>query len=488
MPETILLRFSDYETDTIGAHLRVIAQYQMVWWGWWKKEHEPFPADVLQQVAATVPFDLGLVDRRERVFHVARCDELRLDPQGERTPSPDPERTPAYYRQSMHPTWLRLTAITPIAETEWIERFGGIPEGDPTLFWVEEEEGRRRIHPTLVIEGELESPGASILHISDLHYGEDHGFSTEGHAVGLGIPTMIDAICDRVEALDESIALVVVSGDLITKGREESYAQDVQPMLERLLDRLGLEKPHMVIVPGNHDIEIAPDELSPTPTQEYRHERRFRYFLRSFYGRDIHEIESLHRIRTAEDWHISVVGLNSVRLRTPDTKEYGYVGDRSEPLLQHVADTNEGRTVGQLAQESVLNIVALHHHLLPGELLTQPERNRPVSVTLDAGHLVSDCQAAGIHLVVHGHQHVPFLGSTSRARLVNGAWGGYIDPLFVIGGGSGGAASTRLPDEMRQNTFSIYRPGEGALAVRVEQFNPSVAATEYMRLNIPLTG
>jgi 3',5'-cyclic AMP phosphodiesterase CpdA len=242
----------------------------------------------------------------------------------------------------------------------------------------------------------------------------------------------------------------------------------------------------MVLIPGNHDIEIAADEISPRPTEEYKHERRFRDFLRSFYGEDIKEIESLRKYRTTNDWHVAVVGLNSVRLRTPETKEYGYVGDRSAPSLQRLQEANADRGTHELARERMLNVVTLHHHLLPGELLTRPEKNRPVSMTLDSGQVVADCQRAGVHLVLHGHQHIPFLGSTSRARRRNGDWEGHDDKLFVIGSGSTGASRERLSDELRNNTFGIYRAQGTSLHIRVEQFTPRMEAYVYMETDVHL--
>lgn len=486
MPRTLLLRFSDYETDTVGAHLRVISGSTHVWWGWWKKDHEPFPLDILQALAPAVPLEVGLIDRKSRRYYRATCEEMAFSGSGARLPSPETGLTPDYYQDSSHPAWFRLSSIAPISEPEWLELFGGFPEGDPSLFWVTDEESGPGIYPELEIPGEIETPGRSILHLSDLHFGEDHGFSTDDNVVGIDIPAMVDIICDRLDALGETIALVLVSGDLITKAGEESYSRDVQPMLERLLSRLQLEKDHIVIIPGNHDIEIAPDELSSTPTREYRHERRFRDFLRSFYGQDITEIESLRRVRTSDGWHISAVGLNSVRLRNPDTKEYGYVGHRSDPWLGRVKDQNYGRSLDELATDRVLNLVGLHHHLLPGELLTQPDKNRPVSLTLDAGRIVSDCQTSGVHLALHGHQHVPFLGSTSRARQDDGGWTGHVERLYVIGSGSSGAAMNRLSDELRENTFGVYQPQDGGIRVRVEQFNPTLTPRAYMEANIPL--
>jgi 3',5'-cyclic AMP phosphodiesterase CpdA len=486
MPDRLILRFSDYEIRTIGAHLEIIAARDHVWWGWWKKEHEAFPEEVIQQSSATLPTDIGLINRKSHEYYIASCSAIEVGTGGERIPTPEPEATPPYYNTSRHPIWFRFDSIKPVTPEQWIDRFVGVPEGDPTLFWIERDERTSLIFPRLEIADEVDTPGNTILHISDLHFGEDHAFSTAPDIGGVHNPTMVAQICHRVAELGVSVGVLIVSGDVITKAAETSYSTDAQPMLELMLQRLGLEKNHMVMVPGNHDVPLATEEASPTPTREYRHELRFRDFLRSFFAEDIREIESLKRFRTAEGWRLSFVGLNSARLRDPDTKEYGYVGHRAEPWLRRIREANSDRSVHDLAQQQMLNVVVLHHHLLPGELLCRPERDRPVSLTLDAGQMVANCQDAGVHLVLHGHQHIPFLGSTSRARRANGGWEGHGDSLFVIGSGSSGASSARLPDEMRENTFGLYTPSDQGLRVDVEEFNPSLTGRHYMQLTIPL--
>jgi 3',5'-cyclic AMP phosphodiesterase CpdA len=481
----LLLRFSDYETATIGAHLEMIAERERVWWGWWKKEHENFPGDILREASQLLPMDIGLVNRKGHRFYIASCDAMEVGPEGERIPSPDPDETPDYYRVSSHPVWFRFTGIKPTSIDDWLERFTGVPEGDPTLFWIDVDE-ERVIYPQLEIDESVDTSGAGILHVSDLHFGDDHAFARSRTDSGIHNPTMVDVVVDAVGQLGYSVGLVVVSGDLITKAAETSYSSEVQPMLEYLLERLGVGKEHVVIVPGNHDIPLATEEASPTPTREFRHELRFRDFLRSFYGSDLREIESLRRFRTAQGWQVNVVGLNSVRLRDPDTKEYGYIGHRADPWLRRVREMNSDRSTSELAEEQILNVAVLHHHILPGELICRPEKDRPVSLTLDAGKIVAECQDACMHLILHGHQHIPLIGSTSRARRVNGSWDGHADPLFVIGSGSTGAAASRLPDEMRQNTFGFYMPSERRIRVDVHEFNPSVEPRRFIQLEIPI--
>lgn len=331
--------------------------------------------------------------------------------------------------------------------------------------------------------GIVQTRGDSILHLSDLHFGADHGFTTAQRDDPIRELPLASIIAERIKSIpDCRIGVVVISGDIITEGNANGYP-DANMFLESLLKLLGLPKEHVVIVPGNHDIWLRNIEH---PTWDYQPEEPFRLFLRGFHGTLIAEIERLWAFRTPGGWNLSFVGLNSARPRAKETMDYGYVGsDRYEPWLQRMAGTNDGKSLIELAHEKRLNFAVLHHHLLPAGLVCKPEVSRPVSLTLDAGQLVADLQASGIHFALHGHQHVPFVGSTARARPVQNTWTGYEYPLFVIGSGSSGARVGRLWNEMRNNTLGIYTPRQNGFHVRMEEFNQSLKPRTFMELLIP---
>jgi 3',5'-cyclic AMP phosphodiesterase CpdA len=136
-----------------------------------------------------------------------------------------------------------------------------------------------------------------ILHVSDLHFGADHGFSldrgTEG--VSLDLRPLGDIIFERVSReLQVRIGVAVVSGDLITRGDANAYVH-ARIFLEHLLARLELGAQHCVIVPGNHDLWTMGVEH---PTRDYRHERSYRDFVDGFFGYKLQELERVRRYRT----------------------------------------------------------------------------------------------------------------------------------------------------------------------------------------------
>src|SRR5207248_5232044 len=129
-------------------------------------------------------------------------------------------------------------------------------------------------------------------------------------------------------------------------------------------------------LPGNHDINLLREK---TFTRTYEHERSFRNFLGAFYGeQDIRELDRVHRYRTPQGWDISVVALNSSRLRSLETRDYGYVGShRYRPLLEFVTDTL--RQTSELDPKKTLLIAAMHHHLVLIDEVVIPDQNRPIS-------------------------------------------------------------------------------------------------------------
>jgi hypothetical protein len=130
--------------------------------------------------------------------------------------------------------------------------------------------------------------------------------------------------------------------------------------------------------------------------------------MRSFYGQDMREIEQIRRVRTTDGWDLRFVCVNSARGREEAMKEYGYVGeDRYTPLLNRITASDEGALTDELIRANIFNIGVIHHHLVPTALHSWPQASRPVSLTLDAGAIIADFQAAGMHLVLQGHQHVP---------------------------------------------------------------------------------
>ena len=479
--DRLILRFSDRERDSIAAHGEVIGEKRYVWWGWWKKDHESFPpSGVLPEGQLDPPLEVGLLKRKpDEAFWIGTCTAV-TSLGGDRMDSPDSDATPSYYAQDRFPAWFKFAEFRRVSADEFVERFSGVPEADATLYWVEGPPERAKMLPELAPPRQFSTDGETILHLSDLHFGDYHAFDE-----GWEPKPMVEMVCERVEELGIRIGVVVVSGDLISRAKHESYPQ-AQQELEKLLGRLGLEKRHIVIVPGNHDIDLdeAADEKA---TRTYSHEKGFRDFLDAFYGAEVPEIETLTRYRTNEGWDLNFVGLNSVRLREPATKDFGYVGHRSRPWMKRLRELHDGKGATELTANRTINFAVLHHHLLPAN--REAPFSGPVSVTVDAAAIVEDCLNSAVHVALHGHQHYPFIANTLRVRASDeGAVLPFDSPLWVIGAGSCGARPEQLTNDLRENSFGIYTPVSDGLEVEIDKFNPTQSPTPFRRLTVPLAG
>jgi 3',5'-cyclic AMP phosphodiesterase CpdA len=482
--ETIVLRFYDFDYETIKEHLKIIDEKNFVWWAWWKKIQERWQGRALEEVASRCPIKIGLVNRTAKEFYEAKCEKVVFETSGSRIPSPDGEFTPNYYRHSIHPAWFKISSIEKIGEDDFERYFAEIPKGEPTLFVVE-----RKSSGLVLLDEEVREPntvktrGDAILHLSDIHFGEDHGYPS----VTKKSPTTAYSLAHTIGAIVESlgginIGMVVLSGDLLTRGDPEGYVV-AQNFLNDLLVKLRLGKEHVIIVPGNHDIAISDFQTAP---YQYEPEDPYRNFLKSFYGGGENRIERFQHFLSPAGWTMNFLSLNSSSIRKKDFMDYGYVGrDKYEPFLRILDNVNGERNAAELMAAKVLNFVVLHHHILPVQDVDLPEPERPVSIMLDAGQLVSSFQSSNIHFVLHGHQHVPFIGSTARVRRLKGAWLGCETPLTVLGSGSSGAKVERLFNVMRNNTLSIYTPKEDGLSILIQQFNPGISSEPYIDLKIP---
>lgn len=465
----LVLRFSNFERPTIDEHLAILSEPDntSVWWGWWKKRHEAFPA-ILDRASQLIeqrgPVELGLVERVNGQFFIASCDQIAI--RGGRTmPSPEPDLTPSYYRDESFPAWFRFTSIERVDQRAWETQFGRVPGGDPTVY--EPQRGRPEV-PAEVMDAEVSSESGVVAHISDLHFGSDHGYSTQSST------TLQSSLLDRImSAVPGQPACLVVSGDLTTKGEHEGLMQG-RLFIQRLRDAWNLPAEAVIIAPGNHDILIDNPEL----TRDFSNEQPFRDLTSLFYGHAVAN-ERVHDIRDGKGRHFIIGVLNSSRPRHVNTMNYGYVGiDRSEPIFESLAKLR------QRPRDPAWAAVVLHHHILSAAMVEEPERERPVSMTLDAGELVALAHKHGVNAILHGHQHMPFVGQVQRLAEFSsdGANPLKCAPVRVLGAGSAGARvdGNRIPQEVNANSVSYYEPfdGEGFTATCVEYLarrNPRVS-------------
>ncbi|MCU1579098.1 MAG: putative phosphohydrolase [Rhodoglobus sp.] len=452
----IVLRFSSLDDETISAHDALIADEGFAWWGWWKKRHEPWPdSGTLSRIGRAR--QIGLVDRAAELYYVASSRDM-VHASGDVISSPDSAHSPRYYSDALLPMWLKFVRIERLSANEWAEKFGRVPEGDSTLFEQSPQELSRSAGGAPVRFSNAPESRTAILHISDLHFGDDHAYSGQ-HT----IDNSIELLDNLVRDLPSAPAVVVVSGDLTTRGGQAGLDAALE-FLERLALRLQLPRDNIIVVPGNHDILV--DDLDDR--KDFDNEGPFRTFVEDFYGEPV-ALERIHLVTLSDGRKFAFGLVNSSRPRTSRLMDYGYVGrDRAAPIMDLLA---------RLADQGCITFFVLHHHLQSAQGFEEPIINRPVSITLDAGELVSSAARSNVTAILHGHQHLPFVGSATRAAEFSHSGPTPLPPTTravpTLGAGSLSAGISRLGDELRDNSFSFYEVLENELRIRVYRLNPN---------------
>ncbi|MFF5112380.1 metallophosphoesterase [Streptosporangium sp. NPDC000509] len=119
----------------------------------------------------------------------------------------------------------------------------------------------------------------TILHVSDMQFGKEHRFGTEGVTAGDRKHSSLAArLLEDVAWLQDEHGvrpdLVVASGDLAEWALPSEFRK-VREFLSEVTEGLGLDRGRISMVPGNHDVswkksrayfeDCEGEETSPTP-------------------------------------------------------------------------------------------------------------------------------------------------------------------------------------------------------------------------------
>lgn len=471
MPGALVLRFSDFlpDMDTIEEHRVFITNKDLggyVWWGWWKKGRVDGTVEP-ELAKLKTPLIAGLFNRKAGRFYRSKISQIHVHPEGTRLPSPEPEQTPSYYREENCAAWFKMVEILDITRADFIRDFGLIFVGEETL----------RIRPTMpdpiqkLVEP-FRTEGDTILHISDPHFGGEHGFPY----VSAGAESsLFDRIRKDVEDLKKPIGLIVVSGDILSSC-DGFYYRNIEDFLRGIAEvfRLDITR-QIVVVPGNHDIHLQtekPDVIRDATDSS--HEWEFREFLHRLHGekRDIPRIERL----LLGEHLVEIMAMNSVKLRHMPLPEYGYVDWSLYENMLTPLDPTDPLTI---------RIAVLHHHLISAFPIEMPkEEESRISVTVDAGEVLEGLQRLRFRVVLHGHQHVPWVTRVARGtRTEQGELENLDWPIYIIAGGSSG--SDRLYSPMPMNTYNLLNLADSGIQLSTRVYNSGMRPYGYISTLLP---
>jgi Icc protein len=257
-----------------------------------------------------------------------------------------------------------------------------------------------------------------IAQLSDIHCGSPY-FD----------PELMQAAVSEVIALRPD--LVLIGGDLT----QEGYANEFRAA-QRHLEPITESGVPTVIIPGNHDAKNVGylhfrDTFGPGDV-DGKGDRVLRF-----------ETELAPRA----PGNVTLVALDSTK---PDLAE-GEIGRERYSWIRR-----------QFEPATDLKVLALHHHLVP-----VPGTGRERNTVWDAGDVLALLPELGVHMVLSGHKHVPFVWLLNGVLVVNSGTvssyrlRGYVRPSYNI---------IEIDDLLIRVTFRY--PGEG------ERFAAALDRTE----------
>jgi UDP-2,3-diacylglucosamine pyrophosphatase LpxH len=263
----------------------------------------------------------------------------------------------------------------------------------------------------------------SILHISDLHKGENNDFAH-----------LFASLCNDADSYDQNIPkpeIIVVSGDLAEGANGEDAGKKIQRQYEEVevfLNQLVVhflngDKSRIIIVPGNHDLfrgatiksmALIPDEIRETAKDRYfkgdpnyrwnwedfhfyfinnenEYASRFRFFV-EFYNRffkDIRSIDNCDMLNSVIDlpeYNIAFATFNSC-YRIDHLNQVGAINTNAIAASQ--ANLSKAFKYGRF-------IVGVWHHNISGV---------PTQVNYLDSKVLHGLMDFHIQLGLYGHQH-----------------------------------------------------------------------------------
>jgi 3',5'-cyclic AMP phosphodiesterase CpdA len=488
-----LFRFRDLVAPTISQHQKIIQERGWCWWGWWKRPSEDSRADIWDALATRTASGeevaVGLFDSGSgTVFKAVVTGIIKSSgaagsttENAIRVPDNETAYVPSYYRESpFSRAWMKIKSIG----AEPIIFFGQysfaeapkLPNYDKATLLrfadkiiVDADELRamdttiwriRPARPADVAEKILLSVRAlsdaisfevvrcksdTILHLTDLHFAvgkhrDQHVWRQESETAEIR-STMVEAITSALKG--RKIGLVIVSGDFTFLGDPKEF-DEARLAITRLLGILDLSTDHLVIVPGNHDIQWTTDaeyndnaEVREAPAAA---KRNYAQFYRLLLRHDASRFLSMgRRFALPCGLTIEVCALNSSSLET-GKKFLAGMGRIEEEAFGDIID----QLAWKAAQTLALRVLVIHHHLALTEDL-EPAKGfgQGYGLAVDAVRIQRMAAQAGVHLALHGHKHRAFIWRSTVYELPENTQNEYRrGELSIVGGGSAGSSDT----------------------------------------------
>lgn len=269
---------------------------------------------------------------------------------------------------------------------------------------------------------------ATILHISDLHFGDPMAILNR---IEVG-----SVVCNLLAKAGPDV-LLVLSGDISFKGSTQGYAE-ARDALQPALEASGIPRDRIIVCPGNHDVVSAATGLAPFCAFD-AWSAGLRNDMRCTFSDTSSRLVTCH-------------GANYLLINSAHHCDINY-GLIDLPQLDSILAGMDATPVDGLPRVAVL-----HHHLIPFSGLSD------MSTTRNAYQVLTRLIRYGFSLVLHGHQHALLelgVGGASMKLCGVGSFR-YITPGFV-----NGASIYRIDDRNQVSTehYAISKDAPNFLRV-----------------------
>ncbi|MBU4350676.1 metallophosphoesterase [bacterium] len=288
----------------------------------------------------------------------------------------------------------------------------------------------------------------TILHLSDLQFGKHHRFNQEvdeetknkfiRYEGNEAYHTLLNKTIEDLKLLKQkenlNINIIVVSGDLAEWSTKNEY-EEVEKFLIGLIKFLKIPRNHVVLVPGNHDVNWDLSEAYVHTQRAYckkpvdvvpwsEKSKIWDNFLHRFYKDKKRDWKAIWYPYDFSDLGILLVGLNSCIRESHRSKDhYGFVGIKQIREVIEWFDKQD-------PHRKLIRIVVTHHDLSLGCPAGCETLNHD-----DKENILFNLEEGGIDFVLHGHLHESFHFQVCRPDT----------ETDILGTGSAGLDSDTLP-------------------------------------------
>jgi 3',5'-cyclic AMP phosphodiesterase CpdA len=313
----------------------------------------------------------------------------------------------------------------------------------------------------------------TLIHLTDIHFGPKHAFQPplppDGHpAVARGWPTLLKSLSDdwtsgtfadrgapptpsgfppaRLQADGKpdpnTRVIVAITGDLTETSKDTEFADAeafIRGCTESAIFGWRMAPADVFVVPGNHDLQWA----EKTPTGRWLPFSNFYTKLRKTFF-DADHPEGLTRLIDQSDNGLIVAEINSSAYIQKANENRGQVDQGAIASLR-----DELEKIDRARRQRAIKVALVHHH--PVHLPGLAEASEGYSALVNSNALLERLREYGLHVILHGHKHVPFTFWYDPAC----AWiGNRSYPLMIAAGGTAGSTEI-APVPGATNTYNV---------------------------------